>query len=319
MTHRHCSRHILPLLAVILLIVVAPIGVPLRADSTLVEATDQSAESVRAATTFSVIVPVQPYGLVVDRISEGRVDVHILVPPGQSPHTYSPAPQQIAAFAEADALFHVGLELEHGLVPKLQELNEDLLIIQLTSTEPGSQDAGEHIHDHESGHDPHVWLNPDSVARQAALIAEALALLDPAGAPSYAARCESLVRDLSSLDKELRSRLEPHAGTRFYVFHPAFGHFAEAYDLKQVAIEADGKEPGAKRLAELMDMARGENVRVVITQPQHSDATVRTLAGEIDAKIVSVDPLAYDLFATLRALADAIAGDTRQETEDDRP
>ncbi len=275
-----------------------------------------------AAPATSVIVPVEPYVLVVERIAGDRVDVRALVPPGESPHTYSPTPQQIAAFAGANVLFHADLELEQGLIPKLRALDEKLLLVDLTSIEPGPADAHApdpdhdltHGHGHDLGHDPHIWLDPRGVLRQATLIAETLSQLDTEGAEVYAAGLDSLARDLGCLDAELSSRLAPHAGSRFYVFHPAFGLFAEAYGLEQVAIETDGKEPSAKRLAELMDAARA-NARVIIAQPQHSDATVRTLAHEIDAEIVSVDPLAYDLFATLRALAEAIT----RNAEDEQP
>ena len=290
--------------------------------ATVVPAADAAGQATGSTTwtpAMSVIVPVEPYVLIVERIAAGRADVHTLVPPGQSPHTYSPTPQQIAAFAGADVLFQVQLELEQGLVPKLQELSEDLLVVDLMPVETNSRGVSTRVHNHESGHDPHVWLNPVSLVRQATLIAETLAELDPAGAEVYAAGRDSLVRYLTSLDEELSSRLKNLTGLRFYVFHPAYGHFAEAYDLEQVAIEADGKEPSAKRLAELVDMARGDNARVIIAQPQHSDATVRTLAREIDAEIVSIDPLAYDLFATLRALADAVAQDAEQDTEDVQP
>jgi len=261
------------------------------------------------AAVLSVIVPVEPYVLVVNRITGERVDVHTLVPPGQSPHTYSPTPQQIAAIARSDALFRADLELEQGLVPRLAELDPDLRIVELTSTEPASPQLGPHA----NGHDPHVWLDPSNVIHQAGLIAGTLSQLDPAGARGYAAGLDSLVRDLTRLDEELSFQLLPAAGSRFYVLHPAYGHFAEAYGLEQVAIEADGKEPSARRLAELVDMARDDNTRVIITQPQYADATVRTLAREIDARVVSVDPLAYDLFATLRSLADAITHDVEVE------
>lgn len=259
------------------------------------------------AATGSVIVPVEPYAFVTERIAGDRVNVLTLVPPGRSPHTYSPTPQQIAAFAGADALFVAGLELERGLVPRLQALDHDLLIIDLHSAAtPEAETRAPDVHGHDSGHDPHVWLDPRTVIRQAGLIASTLSEIDEQGAHIYAAGLDSLTHDLELLDAELRSRLRPRSGSRFYVFHPAFGHFAEAYGLEQVAVETNGKEPSAKRLAELVDMARRDRTRVVITQPQHSGATVLTLAREIDAAIVSVDPLAFDLFATLRALADAI-------------
>ena len=259
---------------------------------------------------LSVIVPVEPYVLIIDRITAGRADAVTLVPAGQSPHTYSPTPQQIAALTEADVLFRVGLELEQGLLPRLQKLHGDLLVVDLMSDEGEASEATlPGSHEHESGRDPHVWLNPRSVAQQAALIAETLTRLDPEGAEVYAAGLDSLEHDLMRLDSEVKSQLASRAGARFYVFHPAFGHFAEAYDLEQVAVETNGKEPSAKRLAELVDRARADGTRVIIAQPQHSDATIRILAREIDAEIVTVDPLAHDLFATVRALTDAITHD----------
>ena len=37
--------------------------------------------------------------------------------------------------------------------------------------------------------------------------------------------------------------LAPYRGRSFYVFHPGFGYFADAYGLKEEAIEAGGREP----------------------------------------------------------------------------
>ena len=37
--------------------------------------------------------------------------------------------------------------------------------------------------------------------------------------------------------------LAPYRGHSFYVFHPGFGYFADAYGLRQEAVEAGGHSP----------------------------------------------------------------------------
>ncbi len=268
---------------------------------------------------FAVVVPVMPYAFIIDRIAGGRVTPLTLVPAGQSPHSYSPGPQQIASIAEARVIFRTGLPLEQGVVSRLESLNQEAIVIDMTSVVTEQHDsldaeygqtgghANDDKHDHTDGRDLHVWLSPANISRQARLMAETLAHVDPAGAHIYETGLDSLLSDVARLEHELDVRLAPFAGSRFYVFHPAFGHFAEAFHLEQVAVEFEGKEPSAKRLASLVKQARVDGVHTILVQPQFSDSAARTLAREIGADLALIDPLAYDLFATLRSLADAIA------------
>jgi len=270
------------------------------------------ARAADASPALKVIVPVAPYAYVVDRVARGRVDVLVLVPVGQSPHTYSPTPQQIAELAGADVLFRTDLALEEPLAVRLLALDPALRIVRLTAesdhADGGGHDGhghGEHEHG-EHGHDPHVWLDPTGLLLQAATIVESLTALDPGGAATYAAGLDSLTRDIERLDAELKDRLGEYAGRRFYVHHPAFGHFAESYGLVQVAIEHEGKEPSARRLAGLIDEATADGISAVLIQPQHASPAAATFAEEIGATLVTVDPLAFDLPATFRSLADAV-------------
>jgi zinc transport system substrate-binding protein len=281
----------------------SPMQLPGRAAT--VAAPSQVAEGDRSATRFAVVVPVTPYAFIVDRVSGGRVTALTLVPPGQSPHSYSPGPQQVASMSGARVLFLADLPFETVVAQRLASSNPAMVVVNVT---PGlAPEAGDTEDGHEDGLDPHTWLAPDNIAAQAGVISRSLSDVDPDGAEVYATGLDSLLSDLAGLESELGARLAPYAGSRFYVVHPAFGHFAAAFGLEQVAVEAGGKEPGAKRLAALIDQARADGSRVVIVQPQFSDSAARTLAREIGAQVVTIDPLAYDVFETLRALADAIA------------
>ena len=91
------------------------------------------------------------------------------------------------------------------------------------------------------------------------------------------------------------------------VFHPAWGYFAHSYGLHQEAIEVGGKEPGARGLARLIEIARAERVRVIFVQKQFSRTSADAVARAIGGEVVSIDPLAEDFLRNTRRVADAMA------------
>ena len=80
----------------------------------------------------------------------------------------------------------------------------------------------------------------------------------------------------------------------FVIAHPALTHFAADYDLRQLAIETDGKEPTPASLKALVAQARAEGVKVVFVQREFSDRSARIVADQIGARVVQINPLAYD-------------------------
>jgi zinc transport system substrate-binding protein len=90
---------------------------------------------------------------------------------------------------------------------------------------------------------------------------------------------------------------------QFMVFHPSWGYFAQAYGLKQIPIEIEGKEPKPAQLRELIERARQDGIQFIFVQPQFSAKSARVIAGEIGAQVVIADPLAEDWTANLRTVA----------------
>lgn len=151
--------------------------------------------------------------------------------------------------------------------------------------------------------DPHVWLDPEQVKIMAGNICSGLAKADPAHAADFAENLKVFREDLDRLDIEIARILSPLKGRTIYVFHPAFGYFCDAYGLRQEAVEAGGKEPGARHLAGLIEAARRENVRVIFVQPQFSQKAARAVARSIDGDVVPLNPLPSDYLAGLREMA----------------
>jgi len=296
-----------------------------------------------------VFVSILPQIGFVEEIGGDRVDPHVLVEPGQSPHAFEPTPRQVAALSESRAWFTIGLPFESHLLDRIRSIRPELDIVDTSAGVPRrvmarwrgdkeDRSGGEHAghghgeggaaedhagHEHSehgapdphAGHghgehgltDPHTWLDPERAALQAASIAAGLSEVDPDHAALYSANLDRAVDRLNRLDAEVSELLRPFEGRRFYVFHPAFGYFADAYGLKQVAVQVEGKEPSARDLAALVDRARAENVRVIFVQPQFSTKTAEALAREIDGEVVPIDPLARDYHANVTAMAEAIA------------
>lgn len=173
---------------------------------------------------------------------------------------------------------------------------------------------GEHGGDHEvhsshahEGGDPHIWLDPKLVRRQAHSIMRGLVRLDPGNAEAYAANLKAFTAEMDALDAELRQTLDPVKGGVFMVFHPSWGYFAEAYGLTQLPIEAEGKEPGPRELAHTIEEAKEHGVRALFVQPQMSTRAAAVVAEAVGARLVTLDPLGRDLPETLRQAAAALA------------
>lgn len=278
-----------------------------------------------AGEPLRVFVSLLPQQTFVERIGGPDVTVESLVRPGFSPHTYEPTPSQIARLAEADLFVGIGLPFESAWMERLRAANPDMRVLDLSegierrALEAHKHDeetaAHDHDHPHELDHaaepDPHLWTSPRLVRIMGERLAAVLAELDPEHAGDHAARLVTFQADLDRLDADIRAQLAGLKHRRFMVYHPAWGYFADAYGLTQIPIELDGKEPGPRQLAALIEQAREQDVKVIFVQPQFSRKAAEQVARAIGGRVESIDNLAPDYFENLRRVARAIADSER--------
>lgn len=262
--------------------------------------------TAKAAPPVSVFVSVVPEKTFVTRIGGNRVQVGVMVQPGSNPHTYEPTPRQMTALAGADLYFRIGIPFERSWMSRIRHMNPEMRVVNLRA---GLSLRRLEAHHHDgSNHartplDPHIWTNPRLVISMAAQIRDALIRVDPAGAAVYKANYQAFVADLRVLDAKIQDLLSGLDDRRFLVFHPAWGYFAEAYGLEQIAIQIGGKPPGAAALARLIKRAKREDIHTIFVQPQYSKAPALAVARAIDAKLVQANPLAADYIANLLEFA----------------
>jgi zinc transport system substrate-binding protein len=259
-----------------------------------------------------VYVSILPQADFVQQIAKDRVDVQVMVVPGASPATYEPKPRQMAGLARARAYFAIGAPFEKVWLSRIAAANPAMRIVQ-TDAGIAKRPMAAHYHaealdSHEDAGrgspDPHIWLSPPLVKIQAGAIRDALTQLDPARRDFYEVNYSNFVARLDDLDGRLRATFAGRQGLRFMVFHPAWGYFADAYGLVQVPIELEGKDPKPARLAQLIQIARRHEIRVIFVQPQFSSRSAEMVAREIGGRVVPADPLPSDWIAGLSAVAD---------------
>ncbi|HOD28778.1 MAG TPA: zinc ABC transporter substrate-binding protein [Syntrophales bacterium] len=263
-----------------------------------------------AAQKMAVFVSIAPQVYLVERIGGERVAVEALVGPGREPHDYEPTPRQMARLARAQLFVRIGLPFETAILKKITVAFPNLTVIDARRNVPlryfsSETPDGPHGRPGQVA-DPHIWLSPRLMKTQAQTVAAALGRLDPAGASAYDRNLRTLMDDLDRLDRRLAARLKPWRGSRFYVFHPAFGYFGDAYGLIQVPVEIEGKEPSARQLARLIRSARRDGVRMIFVQPQFARKKADAVARQIGGVCIPLDPLSADYAANMERIAAAL-------------
>ena len=290
-----------------------------------------------------VVVPVPPYTGLVKRIAGDAVEIETLVGVGKDPHFFSPTPKQVARINQAAVYFTVGMPFEADLIASLKTSAPNLKVIDLTkgiellefscvhdhgdheghehgehegekpgAEKPAAEKPDSHAdhegHNHALGEsDPHIWLSPELLMNQVKIfhaVLEGVAGEDHSGAVHKNA--EALETEITLLDYDLALKLKPLKGQSFYVYHGAFGYFANAYGLTQESIQLGGKSPEPKRLTEIIAKAKSENVKMIFVQPQFDQTAAKAIAEAIGGTVLSVDPLKEDVLANLRSIADSI-------------
>jgi zinc transport system substrate-binding protein len=215
----------------------------------------------------------------------------------------------MAALARVAAYIRIGVPFERGFIERLRRNRPRLPIIDqrrgvtlLTrdgrALKPGADPTAA---------DPHIWLDPGRLKQQADTLARALRTLAPQRASAIEARRRRLAAELDRLDNRIGRLLAPVRGQSLFVFHPAYGYFAAAYGLVQVAVQTGGKEPSARQLARLIERARREKARVIFVQPQYSRKSAELVANAIGGAVVELDPLAPNVLDNLRRVAERVA------------
>ncbi|MBS3781305.1 MAG: zinc ABC transporter substrate-binding protein [Candidatus Thermoplasmatota archaeon] len=258
-----------------------------------------------------VAVTIPPQEQFVKKVGGDRVKVTLMVPPGEDPHSYEPTPRQMREVAKADIYFKLGskISFETRWMDKIKSYNEEMTIVNCSEEIQ--------LRKMRSTIDPHVWMSPLNAIRVVENIRTALIEEDDANSPSYDENAKEYTSKLGEIHQDIKSDMENYEGKKFLVYHPSFGYFADEYNLTQVPIEKEGKEPGTKEVQHIIDQAKKENISVVFVSPQFDQSQAQTIAEGIDGEVISLNPLAEDYIENIREMGNKLTSAFKGSRGDD--
>jgi len=257
------------------------------------------------------VVTIFPQLEFVERIAgENALQTMVLIPPGASPATYELTPDQMKRISIARIFFKLGsgLPFENIWLDKIAALNPDMMIVNCAEgieILSGSKDS--HA-EHQHGQDPHIWCSLRNAEKIVDNIVRGLIAIDPEQKAIYETNAAKYKQELIALDKEIEKQFQECTRHKFIVFHPSWGYFAKDYNLIQLPIEIEGKEPGVDDLRKLILISRQEDIATIFASPQFNSESARMIAREIDGTVEFIDPLRKDYLNNIREVAGKLAG-----------
>ena len=214
------------------------------------------------------------------QVAGDRADVISLVPAGVEPHDWEPSPRDVARVEKAVVFVYNGA----GFDPAAERLSKNAsgaVVVEATAGVPRID------------RDPHVWLDPSLAKMQVELIRAALAKADPPRANEYGTRAASYGARLTKLDEAFSSGLATCDRRELVVSHAAFGYLAKRYRLTQVPVMglAPQAEPSPAELARVVNVVRKLKATVIFFETLVSPRLAETLAAEVGAKTLVLNPV----------------------------
>ena len=254
-----------------------------------------------------ISVSILPQKYFVEKIAGNNFEINVLIPPGASPATYDPTPAQIVELAKSKIYFKIGhIEFEKNWLdnisleyPQLNIIDNSIGIDLLENKD------NDHVHQH-GFIEPHTWMSPENAKIIANSIYESILKLDKENEIFYTKNFNLLILEIDSLHRKLSMQFQDVQSRSFIIYHPALTYFAEAYNLHQISIETEGKNPSAFHIKQIIDTAKSQNIKIVFIQKQFDQEKAKAIAQEIEGLVIPIDPLDYNWHDQLLTISKAL-------------
>lgn len=239
---------------------------------------------------LQVITSFYPMYFFASQIAGDKTNITNITPSGAEPHDYEPTAQDIARIEKSDLLILNGGKLEvweDNIKNNLKGTNVNIIVAGDKLASQQIEEKGKIIQD------PHVWLSPPLAKLEIQAILNGFVQVDPINEEYYQSNAKRLNLKLDELDKEYKQGLSTCKQTDIITSHAAFGYLTTAYKLHQTPISglSPDEEPSLQQLAEVVKFAKEHNVKYIFFESIVSPKLSETIANEIGAKTLVLDPI----------------------------
>lgn len=239
---------------------------------------------------LQVVSSFYPLYFFASEVGGDKADVFNITPAGAEPHGYVPTALERARIENAELLIVNGAGLE-GWAGKIEKSIDSKKTVTVSAGEGLA--TQEVVEGDEVITDPHVWLSPVLALQMVDKITAGFVAADQKNATYYTARATDLKEKLKVLDTAYRTGLASCKKRDIVTSHAAFGYMATIYGLRQVPIAglSPDAEPSFKQMADIALFAKNNNVTVIFFESLVSPKLSETIAKEVGAKTMVLDPI----------------------------
>lgn len=247
-----------------------------------------------------VLVSFNPIREFAQAVGGDKAEVSTLIQGETEPHDFELKPRDFELLSQSSLFIYNGLGMEPWVDDAVNTVeNKDLLVVDAskgTNTLKNQEDEAEKHEEedqesHEHGeYDPHIWLSLKEAKTMTENIKNSLVQIDPDNKDYYEKNYSDYAEKLDELYNDYKVKFDGLKNKKFVTGHAAFGYLCRDFGLEQNSLEdvfAEG-EPSAKKLKELVDYCRENNITTIFMEKLASPKTSETLANEVGAKVEKI-------------------------------
>jgi len=244
----------------------------------------------RASNKLQITASFYPMYFFSSQIGGDKAQVYNVTPADAEPHDYEPTTQDIVRIDQSKMLILNGGKLE----PWGDKIKDELRGTSVLIVTAGNGLANKQLNeDGQTMQDPHIWLDPILAKKEVANIELGFEKIDPVNKTYYQANASKLEAELDQLNFEYTNGLKNCQKKDFVTSHAAFGYLAAQYGINQVAISgvSPDEEPSSQKLAEITDLVKKEDIKIIFFESLVSPKLSQTIARETGAAAKVLDPI----------------------------
>lgn len=235
-----------------------------------------------------ITVTIEPLRYFAERIAGDKFEVRTMVPGGGNPETYEPSPKQMVGLSNSELYIKVGsIGFERTWMRKLEANAPHAIVVDSSEGIVPAQSSDGVV-------DPHTWMSATSSVIIARNIYKALVGIDGNDSLYFKRNLEKLIVDIGDVDTKVRAMLTKEKSQAFLIYHPILTYFARDYNLRQIPMEEEGREPSAGQLESVIKRAKAERARTFFVQKEFANRNADVVIKSIGAHKEEINPLGYD-------------------------
>ena len=224
-------------------------------------------------------------GMVADvarEVGKEHVTVTALMRAGVDPHLYKASADDVEQLQGAHLILYNGKGLEGKMGDLFVKLARKRPVVAVTDEVPQERllDDGQH-------YDPHIWFDLALWAETPAVVAAALAEIDPEHKTVFLANAKAFRAEILKLHERAKAELAtiPKKRRVLITSHDAFRYFGRAYDVEVHGLQGISTvdEAGVKDVQRIVSLIVDRKIKAIFVETSVSPRTIQAVQSHVRA------------------------------------